>query len=59
MNIMSKILGISAISIGITRMILNTDEWGYFHVFSHLSFYFHFGVFLLGIFAYWGGSKND
>ncbi len=57
MQVTSKLLGITAISIGITRMILNIEEFGYFDVFNQFAFYFHVGIFMLGILAYVGGSK--
>ena len=57
-KILSKILGISSISIGITRGILRVDEFGLPEVFSDLSFWLYLGVWFIGVLAFVGGSKK-
>jgi hypothetical protein len=53
----SKIVGITAISVGITRAILVLEEFGIINSFSKWFFYFYLMVFVIGILAYIGGSK--
>ncbi len=58
MKLTSKILGISAMSIGLTRSILQIESLGLPEVFSNIYFYLYLGLWLVGVLAFIAGSKK-
>jgi len=51
-----KILGISAICVGLTRVILVIDKLGILNSFQDLSYYIYLGIFVFGILSYIAGE---